>query len=1383
LTAPTAPGNYDVWVIADNFTNVHNQSDTTNDAQHIAFTVAASTAQSDLKPTNLSLGSTTVAPGASLSVSWLLANLGPGAADGTSTTELRINQSSTSFAGTNLAGVNTAALAGGTSASQSTTLTAPTAPGNYDVWVIADNFTNVHNQSDTTNDAQHIAFTVATANQAPTISGPTSISRTVNQTISFTSLIGANDPDGSVAQYRFSDTTPGTDNGYLTLNGSHISGTSVTVAASNLGNVGYFTGTVAGSNAIAIEAIDNLGLVSPDYLITTISIMGQQGPDTAGQTRATALELGALANGAHSLSEAVGANDLADYFRFEVTQAGDFQASLSALVADADLFLLNANGGTLAQSRNSGVSSESVSYHLSPGTYYLDVDRYSGDTPYQLQYGFTPTVTSTPSSHPTILLPFGFQNYPVTITQTYGDGDHNTDPTRPWFYYAVDFSLHQNTPVLSVGTGEVIDFRNDIYPRTDPKYVASSDPSGIGNFVTIYYPDPSHPVDPQHLYGFFASYFHLERGSVTVSKTDTVQLGTVIGAVGTTGDSTGYHLHFQTGLSLHSGGTGQYADASFSAQGPAVWFRDGINGLLSDGPAPESDNVPTTVGQHTVQSDRSYEMTAAEHDLVLTGADSVNALGNDSPNSIVGNDGNNRIEALGGDDVVFAGRGDDILVGGSGAGNDTYDGGDGVDTVVYSSATLGIVVNLSLAQNQAVGVEIGTDQISNIENVIGGSGNDAITGNAVDNVLIGGPGNDRLIGGAGNDMAVYSAVVGTYTLLSYNGTLAVLTHGADGDDRLQGVETLQFSDTLYAASAAAAFDPWEYIASHGDLIQAFGANPQAGFDHYVDSGFTEGRSTNLFDAVEYIASNPDLIQAFGLNPLAGEQHYVGSGFNEHRATNSFDATEYIASYADLIQAFGLNPLAGEQHYITSGFKEHRATNLFDPVEYIASNGDLIQAFGLNPLAGEQHYVASGFNEHRAISSFDALEYIASNADLIQAFGLNLAVARQQYILSGFAEHRPTHSFDAVEYIASNADLITAFGLNPLVGEQQYILSGFKEHRSTNSFDAIEYIASNTDLIKAFGLNALAGEQHYITNGFNEHRATNSFDAAEYIASNSDLIQAFGFNPVAGEQHYIASGFGEHRATSSFDALDYIASNADLIQAFGLNLAVARQHYIASGFNEHRATNSFDAIEYIASNGDLIQAFGVNAVAGEQHYIISGFGEHRATNSFDAAQYLANYADLSAAFGNNLAAAERHYITNGFSEGRSDKAPVVTGDGGNNTLVAANGAIMTGGAGADNFAFNVLLSKPATITDFAAGTDHLQISASGFGHGLVAGGAAPLVAAATAAGASHAGPDGYFIFDNAGTVWWDPNGGGGADAMALAKLSGIAALHASDFLLA
>jgi Ca2+-binding RTX toxin-like protein len=900
----------------------------------------------------------------------------------------------------------------------------------------------------------------------------------------------------------------------------------------------------------------------------------------------------------------------------------------------------------------------------------------------------------------------------------------------------------------------------------------------------------------------------------------------------------------------------------------------------------------------------------------------------------------------------------------------------------------------------------GNPVATNNDVVIGGTGNDtlnagpgntALLGGAGNDVLNGGPGNDTMMGGAGNDTlngvggsntAVYSAAANTYTLLAYNGTVAVLTRGSDGLDRLQNVANIQFSDKTVASSTAAAFDPWEYLASNTDLIKAFGANPQAGFDHYVSNGFLDSRPTNSFDALEYLASNGDLINGFGFNLLAAEQHYVSTGFNEKRPTNSFDALQYVASNTDLIKPIGLNAVAAERHYVTTGFKEHRATNSFDALEYVASNTDLIQPIGLNAAAAAQHYVTTGFNEHRATNSFDALEYVASNTDLIASIGTNQAAARTHYITNGFSQHRATNSFDALEYLASNPDLIKsigfnlvaaemhyisrgfnegrgtttfdpieylasntdlivaigfnavaaeqqyvqrglsegrgtttfdaleylasnpdlirAYGLNLSAATQQYVTNGFKEGRGTQSFDPFEYLASNPDLIRAFGLNAVTAERHYVQTGLNEGRSATSFDALEYLASNTDLIRslglnpaaafqhflhqgynegratasfdaleylasnpdlirafglnttaaeqhyiqfglnegrgthtfdpleylasntdlihiygfnpaaafqhflhfgynegrgtatfdpieylasntdligAFGLNPVAAEQHYVQAGFNEHRPTVSFDPLEYLASNPDLIKSFGLNLAAAEQHYVQAGFNEHRPTNSFDPLEYLASNADLIHFLGLDPAAAYQHFLHYGFNEHRATASFNGAQYLANNPDLTAAFGpNNLVAAEQHYITTGLGEGRTDQSPVINGDGGNNTLLVKNGAIMTGGAGADNFAFNLSPQTPVTITDFAVGSDHLQISASGFGHGLTAGGTAPLVTAATASAATHPGTDGYFIFDNAHTVWWDPTGGGGADAIALAKLTGIASLNASDLLL-
>ena len=556
---------------------------------------------------------------------------------------------------------------------------------------------------------------------------------------------------------------------------------------------------------------------------------------------------------------------------------------------------------------------------------------------------------------------------------------------------------------------------------------------------------------------------------------------------------------------------------------------------------------------------------------------------------------------------TFSGSGGhDILAGGSG--NDIIHGGDGWDFIQ------------------------------------GGAGNDQLFGDAGNDILRGGAGNDRLDGGSGFDTAVYGGPVGSYTLVSYNGALGVLTHGTEGSDRLQGIENLQFTDTAIAAGAVAAFDGLAYIASYPDLITAYGLNPQSGFEHYVGSGFAEGRSIS-FDPLQYIASNADLITAFGLNPLAGEQHYIANGYYEHRQTTSFDPFEYIASNADLITAFGLNPLAGEQHYIANGYYEHRSTTSFDAVEYLASNPDLIAAFGLNPLPGEKHYITNGFNEHRPTASFDAMEYLASNPDLIQA-GYTPASAAQQYVSAGYFQHRPTTSFDALEYMASNPGMIAA-GWTPAIALQHYVNNGYFEHYPTTTFDAVEYLASNPDLIAA-GFTPASALQHYVNHGYFENRPTTTFDALEYIASNPDLIAA-GFTPASALQHYVSNGFFEHRPTTSFDALEYIASNPDLIAGHATP-AQALQHYVSNGFFEHRPTTSFDVVEYIASNPDLIAGHATPAQA-LQHYVSNGFFEHRPTTSFDALEYIASNPDLIAGHA-TPAQALQHYVSNGFFEHRA-----------------------------------------------------------------------------------------------------------------------------------
>lgn len=155
--------------------------------------------------------------------------------------------------------------------------------------------------------------------------------------------------------------------------------------------------------------------------------------------------------------------------------------------------------------------------------------------------------------------------------------------------------------------------------------------------------------------------------------------------------------------------------------------------------------------------------------------------------------------------------------------------------------------------------------------------------------------------------------------------------------------------------------PLEYIASYSDLCRAFGANEQAGAQHYFSSGQFEGRTTT-FDGLEYIASYSDLSKAFSANAQAGASHFITFGRSEGRTT-TFDGLEYIAGYQDLSRAFGANADAGAAHFINYGRKEGRTT-AFDASAYLAAYSDLRTAFGTNKDAAAAHYINFGRKEGR-----------------------------------------------------------------------------------------------------------------------------------------------------------------------------------------------------------------------------------------------------------------------------------------------------------------------------------------------------------------------------------------------------------------------------------
>ena len=144
---------------------------------------------------------------------------------------------------------------------------------------------------------------------------------------------------------------------------------------------------------------------------------------------------------------------------------------------------------------------------------------------------------------------------------------------------------------------------------------------------------------------------------------------------------------------------------------------------------------------------------------IIGGAGDDQLTGDAGANYLAGGAGNDVLVGGAGDDVLSGGLGDDVLQGGEGndvllgdPGADHLDGGEGFDVADYSADTEGVTVNLQTGVGEG-GLAEG-DSYASIEGIIGGAGDDQLTGDDQPNYLSGGAGNDVLSGGGGDDVLV-----------------------------------------------------------------------------------------------------------------------------------------------------------------------------------------------------------------------------------------------------------------------------------------------------------------------------------------------------------------------------------------------------------------------------------------------------------------------------------------------------------------------------------------------------------------------------------------------------------------------------------------------------
>ena len=369
---------------------------------------------------------------------------------------------------------------------------------------------------------------------------------------------------------------------------------------------------------------------------------------------------------------------------------------------------------------------------------------------------------------------------------------------------------------------------------------------------------------------------HLEGGE-TGSDVDTVTfLGSSVGSTGVTaslldGTATVFMIEANTltGFENLTGTDG--FDNLTGDNGPnaieGLDRADNLEGLGGD------DTITDAAGGTSDTDEVHYENSPGPGGIVADlGAGTVNGTaagaGTDTVSGVFGVHGTIFGDTITGDanhNSLVGDSGSDTLV--PLAGPDFATGGSGTDTVSYATETGPIVTaDLSSGETDNVTAPGGNDTVFQVENLIGSTQNDDITGGSESNVFDGRGGDDDLDGGpGGSDTAAFGGIAG--------GVVADLAAGiatGQGSDALTNIDNLTGSaqdDFLTGDSGDNAFDGGP---GGTDTVRFSGVSQ--GVTASLATGAATGQGSDTFAGIENLTgSNQDdsLTGDAGPNALSG----------------------------------------------------------------------------------------------------------------------------------------------------------------------------------------------------------------------------------------------------------------------------------------------------------------------------------------------------------------------------------------------------------------------------------------------------------------------------------------------------------------------------------
>ena len=351
-------------------------------------------------------------------------------------------------------------------------------------------------------------------------------------------------------------------------------------------------------------------------------------------------------------------------------------------------------------------------------------------------------------------------------------------------------------------------------------------------------------------------------------------------------------------------------------------------------------------GVDLVRSSVSWTLGQNVENLTLTGANSINATGNELANVLVGNAGNNVLDGAGGNDVMQGGLGNDHYFVDS-AGDIVSEAADAGFDSIYTS------VNLTLAANVEAGYLLGS-----ATSLTGNSSDNTLVGNALANVLNGGAGNDILDGGEGADAMNGGVGDDTYWIDNSGDTVIELAGG--------GVDSMMTSISVNLAALGGG--QVENAVLIGSANLSLSGN---GLDNELI-----GNSGN--NTLSGGAGNDLLDGGAGLDTMSG-----GAGDDVYVVDNAGDVvTELAAQGTDQVNshlaAYTLGANIENGRIMSSGVADMTGNTLANLIYAGAGNNIIDGGVGTDTVS--YRYAAAGVNVNLALAT--AQNTVGSGTDTL-----------------------------------------------------------------------------------------------------------------------------------------------------------------------------------------------------------------------------------------------------------------------------------------------------------------------------------------------------------------------------------------------------------------